>query len=273
MRLSFIILVSLILLGCEHDQPNLNKVLLLGHGGIGFDNLNGQYAPNSVPSMEISLDFYHLDGVEVDVQFTKDGELIVFHDDYLENATQCKGRISSLNLADIGTCLYRKQFSNIYNHGIITLDSLITLINERWNRKYFSFHVKDNFDVPFKIDSLAGRLHQKLRRLYAIDRVFVECRDANLLYGLKQRNNYQCLLVSALDSTGARDVDRFGLEGIVTRFDKIDRESHHKMSKNSKRVVLHGQQKSRHFTQIDYSGIDAVQVDNPVLALRYFREN
>ncbi|MGB1039006.1 MAG: hypothetical protein ACPGYY_10200, partial [Bacteroidia bacterium] len=55
---------------CSKPEAPTSTVLLYGHGGAGFDNLNSLYAPNSVGSIERGLDFYDLDGVEIDVQFT-----------------------------------------------------------------------------------------------------------------------------------------------------------------------------------------------------------
>ena len=124
MRLYILVIISS-LIGCHSEDINPNDVLILGHGGLGFDNLSGQFAPNSVPSISKALDYYDLDGVEVDIQFTRDGELMVYHDTYLENSTQCKGRVNWLLMEEISSCYFRKQFSNEYNHGIITLDSLI----------------------------------------------------------------------------------------------------------------------------------------------------
>ena len=104
MRISFVVFIIITLLCCKRHEIKKNTVWIFGHGGMGFDNINGQFAPNSVASISKALDFYDLDGVEVDIQFTKDGNLIVFHDNYLENSTQCKGLVNSLNFNEIGDC-------------------------------------------------------------------------------------------------------------------------------------------------------------------------
>lgn len=272
MRLYILVIISS-LIGCHSEDINPNDVLILGHGGLGFDNLSGQFAPNSVPSISKALDYYDLDGVEVDIQFTRDGELMVYHDTYLENSTQCKGRVNWLLMEEISTCYYRKQFSNEYNHGIITLDSLIYCINTQWSDKYFSFNVKDNFDVPYRMDSLGGLLHEKLQKLNSLDKISVECNDANLLYALNRRNKYNCFLISDMDSIGVGDVMRFKLKGIVTRFDKTNERRIQQLVDSSKQIMLYGFKKTSDYRKIDFEYVNAIQTDNPIFSLNYFRNS
>ena len=92
MRFSFVILIIIgCFLSCSRELLPTNTIQLIGHGGEGFSNISALYAPNSVGSMKRALDFYALDGIEVDVRFTADSSLIVFHDEFLEQKTQCKG--------------------------------------------------------------------------------------------------------------------------------------------------------------------------------------
>jgi glycerophosphoryl diester phosphodiesterase len=42
--------------------------------------------------------------VEIDVQKTKDGQLVVLHDSWLDRTTTCKGRLLERTLADLGSC-------------------------------------------------------------------------------------------------------------------------------------------------------------------------
>ena len=78
MRISIIIFISVCFLCCSKYEINKNTVLVLGHGGMGFDNLNGQFAPNSVASISKALDFYDLDGVEVDIQASSQAYSLAF---------------------------------------------------------------------------------------------------------------------------------------------------------------------------------------------------
>lgn len=48
---------------------------------------------NSLPAFQRAVESDY--GVELDVQFTKDGKLVVFHDDMLDRATNLKGRVDA----------------------------------------------------------------------------------------------------------------------------------------------------------------------------------
>lgn len=275
MRLQTIIVIILIVLsyGCRKEYSGPNVMRIYGHGGSGFDDLNSLYAPNSVGSISRGLDFYDLDGVEIDVQFTQDGELVVFHDGYLETSTQCKGLVNGLKLDETIGCYYRKQFNNKYEHTVISLDSFIVLVNAKWTDKYISLNVQDNFEIPYILDSLAGLFHAKLLKFNSLEKISIECSDANFLYFLKQRRNkHRCYLVADIDSVGVRDVNRFQLEGIVAKFEIRDIGLEKQLNDSAKQIILYGQKLSGDFSKYKYTYITAVQVDNPILALKYFRK-
>ncbi len=272
MRLFILIAFALFLLGCEQYDPQLKKVVLYGHGGTGFDNINGKHAPNSVASIQEALDFYELDGVEVDVRFTRDGDAIVYHDEYLETATQCKGKITSLNIEQTRGCKYREQFYNEYKEEVISLDSFANLVNSKYQNKYVSLNVQGPFDLGFVLDSVAGIFHQKLKRFLFMDRLTVECSDANFLYYLKQRDStHNCLLIAQIDSGGVKDVLGFELDGIVAKFNTRNEALEKKLKNEGKIILLYGHKIPSNFRDYDYYYIDGVQVDNPISALKYFR--
>jgi glycerophosphoryl diester phosphodiesterase len=271
MRLQIVILSFLLIAGCKDHDPQLNKVLIYGHGGMGFDGVNAQHAPNSVSSIKDALDAYGLDGVELDIRFTREGEMLVYHDQFLETSTQCKGKISSMNIDDIGECYYRKQFKNKYVDRVITIDSLIKMVNTEYQDSYISLDIQ-GFDIPYTLDSISEIFYNKLLDFDARERISVECRDGNFLFFLKRRDaNQLCYLVSDIDTVGVRDVNGFGLDGIVGSFEIRDSELEQELADSSKTIILYGQKLPNDYIRYDYTNIDGVQVDNPILALKYFR--
>src|SRR5262245_12215575 len=74
--------------------PALKRPLLVGHRGLLYhapeDTLSGYAA-----AMELRL------GVELDVQRTRDGKLVVMHDAEVGRTTDGKGKIGELTLAEI----------------------------------------------------------------------------------------------------------------------------------------------------------------------------
>lgn len=271
MRISTIVLPVLLLWSCSRPETLTNKVLLYGHGGAGFDNLNSLYAPNSVGSIQRGLDFYKLDGVEIDVQFTKEGDLIVYHDKYMENMTQCKGRVNSLSIEETTGCIYRTQFQNNYDQEVISFDSFISLYNERWIGKYLNINVQAHFELEYKVDSLASFYHRKMQGYTSLGQVSTECADANFLFFLKKYDStYSCLLVADIDSAGVEDVYRFELDGIVSSFDKRSDDLEKQLAEDNKKIFLYGHKLTRDYTNYSYQYITGVQVDNPIKAINYF---
>lgn len=270
MRLS-VVTFFFLLFSCSKPEPGNVSVLILGHGGEGFDDQNTLFAPNSAGSIERAIDFYDLDGVELDIQFTKDRELIVFHDDFLENSTQCKGKVGTLLLDQIEGCLYRKQFHNVYSQQVLSIDSLIELINNEYFHKYFSLNIKVDNDDLAHVDTLAPILAEKLFEINNSTNVAIECSDANFLYFFRQvEKRFKCLLVANINRDNVEDVDRFELDGIVSFFESRNENLEEELYINSKEIYLYGQQTSRHYNQYDYQYITGVQTDNPVLARKFF---
>lgn len=68
---------------------------ILGHRGASH------YAPeNTLPAFELALD-QGADGVELDVHLSKDGELIVMHDERIDRTTNGRGFIKDLTVEEL----------------------------------------------------------------------------------------------------------------------------------------------------------------------------
>ena len=73
----------------------MNKPLIWAHRGASG------YAPeNTLPAFALAAEM-KADGVELDVQLTKDGEVIVCHDERIDRTSNGHGSIGSLTLAEL----------------------------------------------------------------------------------------------------------------------------------------------------------------------------
>jgi glycerophosphoryl diester phosphodiesterase len=270
MRISALIIVLISLWSCSHELPPKDSIHLIGHGGEGFSNLSARYAPNSVASIRRALEVYELDGVEVDVRYTADSNFIVYHDAYLEHSTQCKGIVKSLNLEETVGCYYRKQFNNSYTEQVISLDSLITLINTEWNDVPISIQVQATETDNAILEKMAVQYSKRLRRINYPKNIKTECNNGNFLFYLRRIYDYECHLIAQIDTTSMKDIKRFGLQGIVSRFDQRDYDVERELKKNDIYISLYGHKITRHYKDWTYDYIDAIQVDNPIKAIQYF---
>lgn len=117
------------------------KTRVLGHRGAAF------YAPeNTLPSFELALS-QGADGVELDVHLSKDGELIVIHDERLDRTTNGTGFVKDHTLEELKAldASYGKQ--GYEGVKIPTLSEVYGLFKD--NDKLINVEIKtDIFDYP-----------------------------------------------------------------------------------------------------------------------------
>jgi hypothetical protein len=85
----FIVLVSF---SCA-EKESFDDVDIAVHAVSGLYNPQSFFIDNTIEGMHYALKFEELDGIEVDVQYSSDGSLWMFHDQFLEDRTSESGRI------------------------------------------------------------------------------------------------------------------------------------------------------------------------------------
>ncbi len=97
-----------------------------------------EYAPeNTLSAFYLGL-LQGADGIETDVQMTKDGVLVLFHDDTLEGVTDGKGRIADYTLEELKNIkVYGCCTTGFYDH-IVTLREFL----ERFSGYGISFAIE-----------------------------------------------------------------------------------------------------------------------------------
>lgn len=96
---------------------------------IAHRGLAGLYLENTLLSFEKCLE-YSPDAIELDVQLTKNGKLVVFHDEELLRTTGAKGWVKDFTLSEL------KELNAAYGYDfpkqeIPTLDEYFDLIKDR----------------------------------------------------------------------------------------------------------------------------------------------
>ncbi len=75
----------------------------LGHRGTGVNRPGHALPENSLSSFAAAMQ-QGADGVELDVELTADGALIIMHDDTLDRTTTCRGCVSAFTFAAARAC-------------------------------------------------------------------------------------------------------------------------------------------------------------------------
>lgn len=101
------------------------RMLLIAHRGY-----SSAFPENTQPAFSGAL-AVGVDYIETDVQMTKDGEIVVFHDNDLARITGCEGTVADYTYEELCTMDAGKWFSDAYaGEKIPTLRQMLTLVRD-----------------------------------------------------------------------------------------------------------------------------------------------
>lgn len=83
-------------------------VMVVAHRGGGLAGAKRLYPENSLASVGAAIKA-GAEIVEVDIQKSRDGEYVVFHDSYLDRTSTCRGRLAERLAAELKTCRLRVE--------------------------------------------------------------------------------------------------------------------------------------------------------------------
>ncbi len=113
--------VCMALLSCSKEK-NYEDILVIGHGAMGLENLNSFFHDNSLEAYEFALTIDGCNGVELDVQLSKDGKLWFYHDSGLQSETNGGGCIPDRTSAELSDITY----SSVHHEKLFSLEQLDT---------------------------------------------------------------------------------------------------------------------------------------------------
>ena len=145
-KLTFLILIFLVFISCKKEcnkkgltiephkaksshvileqlrNPTKDKVLVVAHRG------DWRNAPeNSIDAIKRALDM-GVDIVEIDIRKTKDNQLIVMHDTWIDRTTTGKGEISGLLFDSIQKVVLKNGAGMPTKHKVPTLREVMTFV-------------------------------------------------------------------------------------------------------------------------------------------------
>jgi glycerophosphoryl diester phosphodiesterase len=240
MRL-FTALVSLLFLlgSCKQESFNINnlnnnKIVVLGHGGMG----SGQtYPMNSFESIAKCLAI-GAHGSEMDIQLTKDSVLVVFHDKDLSSITNLSGMVNELNWSEIKHAHYTE--TPYLNYPIISLNELLEN----------TAHLQD-FQFTFDCKLISEISENKYHKTYATalldiiqkyqleKNVYIESRNTNFLSLLQSENkDLQLFIYPNNFRDGLEIASNMELFGITISTKLITKEQVEEAHENNIRVAI-----------------------------------
>jgi glycerophosphoryl diester phosphodiesterase len=143
------------------DLSELNNPVIIAHRGASA------YAPeNTLKAFQLAIR-QKADAVELDAKLTKDGYVVVIHDQNVERTTNGKGRVKDLTLAEIRKLEAGSHFDiSFAGEPVPTLDEVLETIGE----KIFINIELTNYASP--LDELPEKVAESVKRNHVSQNVF-----------------------------------------------------------------------------------------------------
>lgn len=124
-----------------------DHVMVVAHRGGGLADARMHFPENSIAAVEASI-AAGAEMVELDIQQSKDGEFVVFHDSWLDRSSTCKGRLVERTLAELMQCrLVIEGTGQATAEPIPSLRDMLAVTRDR---------IFINIDNKLDVDALPG---------------------------------------------------------------------------------------------------------------------
>jgi len=197
-------------------------VLVTAHRGFSGDAPENTLAAFK-KAMEVGSDM-----MELDVRFSKDGQIVVMHDDTLDRTTNGRGKVSDYTLKELkqfdAGSWFAPQFSGEH------IPTLVEVLELAKGKILVNIEIKDESLGRYKITDLADRALQEVTKAGMEDRVIyvsfypvalerIQERDSRLWVGLLYHRPWNSLH----EVTGGRSFPVLGLRNSYLTKGKIDK--------------------------------------------------
>jgi glycerophosphoryl diester phosphodiesterase len=254
------------------------KVLVIGHGGLGFlSPLNpfNPYPANSMTSLVKALEA-GVDGLEVDIHLSQDGVPILFHDLRLEPMTPARGLIEEKPAAGVLGLPYRggRLYDLFQAEKVVAFEDLLRHLQAYPGKPYLHLDLRQEGVArpAYYARTLLALLH---RYRYPVHKLTVISPKVALLQAFRQREpRITCLLDSEGDFEAVlAAVLRHRLPGLVMNAADMDAGRIRRLRQHRLQVVLFGPKAPLSIYKALLLEPDALQVNNVAALVEMVKEN
>ena len=209
---------------CQKETFNINNlnanILVMGHGGMGVSHV---YPMNTFESIMHCVNL-GVDGTEIDVQMTKDGVLVAYHDKELSNKTNKCGLVNDFYWNDLQSAYYTSV--PYLNYSILSLEQLFSNIDNLYEHKFiFDCKLYSNNDSLFFYNSFINSFREIINKYSLQNNVYFESQNSDFLIKLKNDNpEYKLFIYPPSFEIGLEVALNIELFGITISTDEISRE-------------------------------------------------
>jgi glycerophosphoryl diester phosphodiesterase len=242
LRIIIFSLTMITFFGCDKVELdriknlNNNRIQIIGHGGSGFQSINNQLPHNSFTSVVNAVEQLGTDGVEIDIQISKDGNIFMYHDEKLHTMTDCDDCLYNHDAEYIKKCRFKNNFDvNIFtNEKVTPLEEVVVRFSQRKIKPIILLDVKTilacaggaNTETSIRTN-MSNAIAALIIKHSAWDWIYVESDDVQLLQKVRQLNpNIKCILYQPISSETiqvAKENNFFGFvcSNVTTSADQV----------------------------------------------------
>jgi glycerophosphoryl diester phosphodiesterase len=255
-------IICVSLLSCSKDEEydinnlNNNKISILGHGGLGVGV--SQYPLDSYEGVEKAISM-GADGSEVDVQITKDSVLVLFHDTYLEEATDASGQIYAMNWDEVKNATFKD--SPYQHYKIACLDQLFAYSGGGGHLYTFDIKFKNPDQSIANRDIFQRALIRLIEKYHIENSVTLETPDPDFLASLQAKKSGLNLFIYDDYEIALNTAIELGLKGITVKADGLSADQVTEAHNNGIFVAVFGTTRLNHKDVIQ-KNVDIIQTDD-----------
>ncbi|MFC6463613.1 glycerophosphodiester phosphodiesterase [Marinilactibacillus sp. GCM10026970] len=193
---------------------------------------SGQFPENTMLAFEKAVEA-GADGIELDVQLTSDGEVVIFHDDTLERLTNGKGTLTEFTLSELQKLsvhsqknaeiqdqnipTLREYLSWVSNTGIVTNIELKTASGDPTGLEQKVLELLEQFDIKEKI-IISSFYVENMIRVKQLESdvqtglLTIDCSEKTIQKAVDIGMDYFHPVASQLNETVIEQIHQFGLK-------------------------------------------------------------
>jgi glycerophosphoryl diester phosphodiesterase len=155
-------------------KETMDSFLKIAHRGYST-----RYPENTILAFEKAVEA-GADMIELDIHLSRDGRLVVIHDDWIDRTADGTGAVADLSLAELKRYNYNNRMAQ---HGFVGIPTLDEVIAWAGDRVMLNIEIKN---CPIRSEGVERKLADLLRETHFTDRVIVSSFDHYALAEMKR---------------------------------------------------------------------------------------
>lgn len=263
-NLTFFI-ITLLTSGCEKIEY-FDKGYIIPHATQALAHAaSGDYKFPGQTIEAVNFGFRSFDGIEVDIQTSKNYTLWLSHDNVVYN---CEGK-------DLGKFISTEDntITDIFNKDstfyYVKLDSVFQIMSEKWPEKYISLDIKRPYQlIPFSsYNSIADEIKSLVEKYELSGHVLIESSSTYLLKRLNDPANgiqtyYFCLGDFDKGVAEAKLNDLTGISFKINSYDELNGSLIELLHSSGLKIQVFYANEPADIVDLNVIGVDFMQTDN-----------